>query len=228
LTFIGKFTAWGDGGVAFIDANGAGIVDYAMLPEEILQLAASSQLSTQSQAGAQSAKLTTSDKLKQTAATQLIDRVSVSNCKGREALEAPLTFLRAYSVTLQQFEDIVIQENANTTVTVPQSIIEGLRKQGTGSHQVLLPGRYGAIVYLGEIEGEPLVTFTAPPATFIEWVESSQEKPPSKDYLGVIAAGMVESGWPPAAAAAYLSQKSAPSKRTLQAQQDTTQWEWDE
>ncbi len=224
LTFIGQFTAWGDGGVAFVDPHGSGVVQHAMLPAELLTAynaktggpVASHQKAAHSQ-----------DVL------DLIERVVQANEHPDRVSDPPLTFLRAYSVTLQQFEDIVSQENANVDVKVPLHVIKSLQAAGPGAHEVLLDGRYGAVVYLGDIEGDPLVTFTAPPPTYEAWLQAKQENPPSQDYTAVIAAGLVESGWAPAAAEAYLAHKAAPARAAkAQAgagpQQDTSQWKWDE
>lgn len=238
LTFVGQFTAWGDGGVAFVDPHGSGVVQSAALPSELLQSHPAS--STESAVGTSAAQPVASHHkaAHSEEVQQLIARVAAANATSddQRSIESdpPLTFLRAYSVTLRQFQDIVSQENANVDVAVPWEVICSLQEQGPGAHAVLLAGRYGAVVYLGDIGGEPLVTFTAPPATFQAWIAAKQENPPSEDYVGVITAGLVESGWTPDAARAYVTAKAAPARAALSAAGgvgvgcDASQWKWNE
>lgn len=64
------------------------------------------------------------------------------------------------------------------------------------------PGRYETLLYLGDLDGHPLLTFTAPwHARDVPWTV------PSASYLRMLAAGLREAhGWDIHRAASYLAQ----------------------
>lgn len=103
---------------------------------------------------------------------------------------------RAYLLTEQQFSDIAAQEMhrpPGTDLDVYGLLAES-QTATTG------PGRYATLHQLSEMDGLPVVTFSAP------W--SSQNAPlnaPSASYLQLIAAGLRETHrWPGARIADYL------------------------
>ncbi|MCX4638488.1 histone deacetylase [Streptomyces platensis] len=103
---------------------------------------------------------------------------------------------RAYLLTLSQFSDIAAQEmgqEPGEDLDLTEAVTRGRARIG--------PGRYETLVCTGLLDGDPVVTFTAP------W--SSQDitmNAPSAAYLRHIAAGLVDShGWSARQAAAYLA-----------------------
>lgn len=106
---------------------------------------------------------------------------------------------RAYSVTARQFSDIAAQEmhrEPGRDLDLSAVRAHGIARLG--------PGRYETLVYAGEFDGLPLLTFTAP------WrIEDAALNPPSPAYLRHLAAGLAEThGWPASRIDAYLSTRA--------------------
>ncbi|MFJ2864308.1 histone deacetylase [Kitasatospora sp. NPDC087314] len=105
---------------------------------------------------------------------------------------------RAYLVTEGQFSDIAAQEmhrSPGTDLDLTRALAHGLDRIG--------PGRYEMLVCAGELDGYPLLTFTAPGA-----LADAELNPPSAAYLRVLAAGLAEShGWGPWRTAGYLASR---------------------
>lgn len=93
---------------------------------------------------------------------------------------------RAYSVTTRQFADIAAQEMHREPGRDPDldphlsaAVTHGVARLG--------PGRYETLVCVGESDGLPLLTFTAP------WrIADAALNPPSPAYLHHLAAGLAE------------------------------------
>ncbi|MER6844723.1 histone deacetylase [Streptomyces platensis] len=103
---------------------------------------------------------------------------------------------RAYLLTLSQFSDIAAQEmgrEPGEDLDLTGAVTRGRARIG--------PGRYETLVCAGLLDGDPVMTFTAP------W--SSQDitmNAPSAAYLRHIAAGIVDAhGWSARRTAAYLA-----------------------
>ncbi|RKR88570.1 hypothetical protein BDK92_2898 [Micromonospora pisi] len=105
---------------------------------------------------------------------------------------------RAHLLTRSQFSDIMAQEMCFE----PGSDLD-LTEVLTHGRVVLGPGHYQALLYLGDLEGCPSFTFTAP------WRRSEVElRSPSATYLRHLAAGLSETyGWSPQRIADYLSSR---------------------
>ncbi len=89
---------------------------------------------------------------------------------------------RVYQISVSQFKDLVRQELIFDGVI--EIDFEELRERG--SYNCLKDGRYGELLYLGEIENKPVISFTSP-------VHLSEEiNPPSPAYLQTIAKGLNE------------------------------------
>ncbi len=87
---------------------------------------------------------------------------------------------RAYLVTAGQFADVAAQEMHR----IPDADLDltGLLADG---HTLLGPGRYERLLVVGEIDGLPVVTFTA------SWTQDEIElNPPVARYLQLMAAGL--------------------------------------
>lgn len=98
---------------------------------------------------------------------------------------------RGWRITHQQFEDLVAQENKLDPGAV--SISGDLLREGG----VALSGaRYGRVVPLEPIGGEPVVTFT--------YIDRPHERAPDPRYLDLLRAGLEEVGLAPGEARAIL------------------------
>jgi hypothetical protein len=104
---------------------------------------------------------------------------------------------RGYLVTTSQFADIASQEMYRPPcddLDLLQLVAEGRIELG--------PGRYETLVYVGALDGYPMVTFTAPWAAHeVEW------KKPAPAYVAFLAGGLREShGWDVTETARYLGE----------------------
>lgn len=107
---------------------------------------------------------------------------------------------RAYLMSPGQFSDVAAQEMHRLPEAGGGADVDLAEVLATG-RAALGSGRYETLVYVGDIDGRPVLTFTAP------WgvgdVETSR---PSERYLMLLAAGLAEShGWLPSAVAEYLA-----------------------
>ena len=98
---------------------------------------------------------------------------------------APPALARAYLITSRQFQEVVRQENANIARAEDVRLdIEGARKHG---HVRMLPlGHYSELVYCGQRDGHPMLSFTASE-------NRTDFRPPSPAYLRMIGSGLLES-----------------------------------
>ena len=89
---------------------------------------------------------------------------------------------RAYLVTAQQFSDVAAQEmHRPPGADLDLTTVLGSRRHDTG------PGRYESLHLVGEIDGDPVLTFTTPDPAAL------QPNPPSSAYLATIARGLRDS-----------------------------------
>lgn len=103
---------------------------------------------------------------------------------------------RAWLVTAGQFADITAQEMYRE----PSADLDLTEVLTTGRAE-LGPGRYETLLHVGDRDGHPLLTFTAP------WhVADVETTAPSGAYLRMLAAGLVAGhGWSRLRTAAYLA-----------------------
>ena len=101
---------------------------------------------------------------------------------------------RAYRLTHEQFSDVVAQEMHRIPGSdLDLSILGGNRSWAFGT------GRYETLHVIDELDGDPVVTFTAPTSAPLDY------RPPSAAYLAVMGRGLMAThGWDPASVAAYL------------------------
>lgn len=98
---------------------------------------------------------------------------------------------RGWRITHEQFSDLVAQENKLDpgAVAIDRELVHG--------GGVALPGaRYGRVVPLDPVDGEPAVTFT--------YIDRPPERPPEPAYLALLQGGLEELGLDPAEARALL------------------------
>lgn len=100
-------------------------------------------------------------------------------------VQAPSALARAYLIARGQFLDVVRQENANQAADLDDFDRNLARARRSGHTRLLPTGSYSELVYSGEREGHPLLSFTAS-------VNRTDFTPPSAAYLGVIGSGLRE------------------------------------
>lgn len=107
--------------------------------------------------------------------------------------------VRAYLITAGQFADVAAQEMYRE----PGLDLDLTEVRAAGRH-VLGPGRYETLLHVGEHDGHPALTFTAP------WRAADVEHTaPSGAYLKVLKSGLAEAhGWTAADIAAYLARRT--------------------
>lgn len=88
------------------------------------------------------------------------------------------TYSRKYLITVEQFMDVVKQENNGAALDI--DLIE-IIKDGS---KTLRDSWYGTILYLGEEGGYPILTFTA------DWDLDVPYNKPSEEYLSMIINGL--------------------------------------
>jgi hypothetical protein len=107
------------------------------------------------------------------------------------------TLARAYLVTEQQFADVAAQEMHRE----PGEDLDLGTVLSRARHD-LGPGRYESLHLVGELDGLPVLTFTAPDPAAL------QHKPPTRPYLEMIARGLSEThGLGAEAIATYLADR---------------------
>jgi hypothetical protein len=104
--------------------------------------------------------------------------------------------VRAYLVTASQFADIATQEMYR-----PPGADLNLAPLLEHGHLTLGDGRYETLVHAADLDGHPMITFTAP------WsAHTAALNAPAARYLEMISSGLHEAhSWSPAQIAAYLS-----------------------
>lgn len=112
------------------------------------------------------------------------------------------TLARTYLITWAQFEDIFAQENGTDYRLLPEA---RLLHDG---QTVVLNGRYGRLISVGQSEGFPVVTFSYPGS-----IETVDFTAPSLPYLRTLAHGLRETyGLTVYEVAHYLASKPGISK----------------
>jgi len=103
---------------------------------------------------------------------------------------------RAYLITASQFADVAAQEMYRE----PGADLDLRGVLATGRVR-FGPGRYETLLHLGDHDGHPMLTFTAP------WTAAETAPvPPSAAYLRTLAAGLREAhGWSVGRVADYLA-----------------------
>lgn len=110
---------------------------------------------------------------------------------------------RAYLITAAQFSDLVAQEMYRAP-----GVDLDLRGVCANGRAQLGPGRYETLLHLGDRDGQPMLTFTAP------WTAATVDHvPPSPAYLRTLAAGLREAhGWTDDRIARYLNGDAGSSR----------------
>ncbi|MFC4909858.1 histone deacetylase [Actinomadura gamaensis] len=102
---------------------------------------------------------------------------------------------RAYLLTAGQFSDVLAQEMRRET-----GADLDLAPAVTTGRQTLGPGRYETVLNVGELDGHPMLTFTAP-----HGAADAALNAPSAAYLAMLSGGLTEThGWPPERVSTYL------------------------
>lgn len=108
--------------------------------------------------------------------------------------DSVITQSRAWRISLRQLEDVFAQENRRART---DSI--DLDRCVTDGRLDVWPSRYGTLLHVGAIGGEPVLTFTGV-------TSNDMLRPAHLSYLSVVAAGLAElRGWNMERAAHYLA-----------------------
>lgn len=106
---------------------------------------------------------------------------------------------RAYRITTAQLADVAAQEMHRSPVADGQ--LETALRAGIDGRHTAGPGRYETLVAVGQLDGLPMLTFTAPHGH-----ADVAHSAPSSAYVAMIGAGLREAhGWSDAEVAAYLA-----------------------
>jgi hypothetical protein len=98
-----------------------------------------------------------------------------------ERSDVSRSLVRGYLITWAQFEDVVAQENARASSPITVGELTD------GAFRLIGPGRYENLLCVGQRDGVPIVTFTAP------WALSAiTPAEPSMEYLAMLIAGLRE------------------------------------
>jgi hypothetical protein len=111
---------------------------------------------------------------------------------------------RAFLITPGQFADVAAQEMHRAPSE--EDPLERVVREGlpSGRHQVG-PGKYETMLRVGEREGRPLLTFTAPDSA-----EQMESVAPTDAYLAMLTEGLRQShGWQDDRIAAYFRARGA-------------------
>jgi histone deacetylase 6 len=109
--------------------------------------------------------------------------------------------IRLYKVTLQQFNDVVAQENGLPPPLPVRHRLKSedlvrLRRQKPGSLSVQFEegwNYYPAVAYLGDHNGAPILTFTCHPEDVPGFLSGElPAAPPAENYLNVLRRGVQE------------------------------------
>ncbi len=93
----------------------------------------------------------------------------------------PVTLARAWRLTWEQLEDVMAQENGRPTCPLdvePAALVKNFS-------MLAGPGRYDRLLFVGALEGLPVLTFTAPGSP-----EAVTPAAPSLTYLNHIITGL--------------------------------------
>lgn len=107
-----------------------------------------------------------------------------------------IAYVRAYLISPEQFSDVCAQEMYRDTGTDLD-----LRPALQHGHVGLGTGRYETLIYLGNHDGHPMLTFTAP------WPFGAVPlNAPTEPYLRMLGLGLIAAhGWNACGAAMYLT-----------------------
>lgn len=124
--------------------------------------------------------------------------------------------MRLYKLTLHQFNDVVAQENGlklplmeGYQLTCAE--LDDLQQRAIGSHLLKFREQqtyYPAVVYLGDHDDIPIVTFSCPPEQVNAFLNGElPAAPPSKAYLAIMTKGLQECGMTQQQAEAYWEER---------------------
>ena len=125
--------------------------------------------------------------------------------------------MRLYKLTLHQFNDVVAQENKFKVLPLPEAYqltcaeLDNLQQRAIGSHLMKFKEEdtyYPAVVYLGDHDGIPVVSFSCPPERVNAFLNGGlPAAPPSNAYLAIMTKGLQECGMTQQQAEAYWEER---------------------
>ncbi|KAJ4824081.1 Histone deacetylase 5 [Turnera subulata] len=125
------------------------------------------------------------------------------------------TYLCLYRITLDQFNDVLLQENVSSyhmsSPPFDSAALNSIKNQGSISLDVFKKGWYHNVVYLGEERGIPILTMTCT-LSDVDGFKSGKIplRAPCTEYANTLIRGLVEGGQlTEEEAAAYIHEASS-------------------
>lgn len=119
-----------------------------------------------------------------------------------------VSFLRAYLITLEQYNDVVRQENKGKAMPLTEADLQRLIDEGPGSTIKVSSNWYGNLLHIGDIPYQglayPVLTFTCHPENVKKFLN-----PPSTSYKDMITRGLQECHWKEDEARCYIEERAA-------------------
>ncbi|KAJ6396423.1 hypothetical protein OIU77_021456 [Salix suchowensis] len=109
------------------------------------------------------------------------------------------TYMCLYKITLEQFNDVLLQENVSSNQMISPAFdlaaLQSITNKGSISLEVFKSGWYHNVVYLGNERDIPILTMTCP-ISDVERFKLGELplSPPSKEYACTLVKGLVEGG----------------------------------
>ncbi|KAG5247347.1 histone deacetylase [Salix suchowensis] len=109
------------------------------------------------------------------------------------------TYMCLYKITLEQFNDVLLQENVSSNQMISPAFdlaaLQSITNKGSISLEVFKSGWYHNVVYLGNERDIPILTMTCP-ISDVERFKLGElpMSPPSKEYACTLVKGLVEGG----------------------------------
>lgn len=102
---------------------------------------------------------------------------------------------RAYRIGMEQFDDVVAQENGRKPGDI---VVDTVKALDFGTERVV-PGLYGTLVHIGDYKGAPVFTFTsnftaseALDSKYSFKAKNSSTNTPSDNYVRMVGSGLAE------------------------------------
>eukprot|EP01138_Halocafeteria_seosinensis_P015970 gb/GECG01016298.1/.p1 GENE.gb/GECG01016298.1/~~gb/GECG01016298.1/.p1 ORF type:complete len:253 (+),score=36.10 gb/GECG01016298.1/:1-759(+) len=188
--FFARESKWWKGGVGFIDPRRTNGYDEAQSVLDTLSL----------DSGA-------SDKANETQRQKVVASTK----------DPGVSFLRAYLITLDQYNDVVRQENKGKTQSLKTKDVQDLVERGAGSTVSVSRGWYGNLLHIGDV---PYGERSYPVLTFTCHEENAQQhlNDPSESYQNMIVRGMKECHWTEKEARKYVNARFSSSTTSTRCQ----------
>ncbi|KAJ9140542.1 hypothetical protein P3X46_031177 [Hevea brasiliensis] len=123
-------------------------------------------------------------------------------------------YMCLYRITLEQFNDVLFQENGSSyemgSPAFDLADLQTVTNQGSISLEVFKSGWYHNVVYLGKEQDIPILTMTCSLSTFVSFKSGKLPlRGPCKEYANILVQGLMEGQLSEEEAIAYLEEASS-------------------